>query len=71
MHEKTRWQNLSVSSKAFIRVSAAIQICLLAAALWDIRRRAAADVRGQKRLWIVVSLYKQLAGLDLRLAADR
>jgi hypothetical protein len=48
---KTRWVDLSGSQKAGIVVLATVQVGLLAAALWDLAHRGAAEVRGDRRVW--------------------
>jgi hypothetical protein len=48
---KKRWDDLSGDQKAAIVFSGTIQLGLLAAALVDIYRRSAGEIRGGKRLW--------------------
>lgn len=52
---KPKWGEMSTVQRIGIVVSGIIQITLLAAALWDLRRRPAEAVRGDKRLWTAVS----------------
>ncbi len=55
MIKNKRWQDLSDIQKiAFILLSF-IQVGLLVAALWDIRRRPAAEINGSKLLWTIVA----------------
>jgi hypothetical protein len=53
--EKKRWRDLSGRQRAGITGAGVVQLGLLAAALTDLRRRPAKQVRGSKRLWIGVS----------------
>jgi hypothetical protein len=46
-----RWEDLSMSQKIIVSASAALQIGLLAAALWDLARRSPEEVRGDRRMW--------------------
>jgi hypothetical protein len=55
MTRKQRWRDLSGRRRAGIGVAGAVQLALLAAALIDLRRRPAAQIRGDKRLWVAVS----------------
>ncbi len=48
---KKRWSDLSGAQKGAGVLAAAVQLALLAAALVDIYRRPAAEIRGNKRLW--------------------
>lgn len=52
---KKRWSDLSPQQQASIGVVGLIQIALLAAALIDIRRRPAAQINGNKKLWALVA----------------
>ena len=46
-----RWNDLSNTQKNVLRLGALVQIGLLIAALADIRRRPAEQIRGSKLLW--------------------
>lgn len=48
---KRHWAEMSVPQRAFLFAASMAQFALLGAALWDIRRRDAALVRGPKRVW--------------------
>ena len=48
---KKRWVDFSRSEQAGIVVLAAVQVGLLAAALWDLAHRGADEVRGDRRMW--------------------
>jgi hypothetical protein len=52
---RKRWRDLSGRQRAGIVVTGGVQLTLLAAALTDLRRRPAAEVRGDKRLWVAAS----------------
>lgn len=51
MSRKKRWEELSRAQKLAIMLLGVLQIALLAAALWDIRRRPEAEINGRKGLW--------------------
>jgi type II secretory pathway component PulM len=46
-----RWSDLSPRQKRLIIAAGVVQNSLLAAALFDLRRRPASKVNGDKRLW--------------------
>lgn len=48
---RRQWRNLSATRKTFLGLGAFVQISLLIAALTDIRRRPADQIRGHKLLW--------------------
>ncbi len=50
-----RWQDLSDTQKIAIVLLSILQIALLIAALWDIRRRPAEQINGTKRFWVLIS----------------
>ena len=49
--KKMSWADLSEGQKIGLVVLAAIQIGLLAAALWDLIHRSPDEVRGDRRIW--------------------
>lgn len=51
MKQQKQWKALTTATKARIVLMGIVQIALLAAALWDIRRRPAAAIKGSKGLW--------------------
>ena len=46
-----RWGDLSSTQRKAVVLSGVVQLGLLAAALADIYRRPAEEIRGDKRLW--------------------
>jgi hypothetical protein len=50
------WSELSPRQRGGAVTAAVLQLALLGAALRDLRRRPADKVRGDKRLWVLVSL---------------
>ena len=52
---KKRWSDLGPVQKGTVALSVTIQLGLLTAALRDIYRRPAAEVRGDKRLWVAAA----------------
>lgn len=55
MIKNKRWQDLSDIQKIASILLSFIQVGLLVAALWDIRRRPAAEINGSKLLWTIVA----------------
>ena len=58
-----RWSDLSERSRRLIIAAAIGEAILKAAVLIDLRRRPASQIRGSKRLWIVVAVLLNSAGL--------
>ncbi len=52
---KKRWDELSGAQQGAIVLTGAVQLGLLAAALVDIYRRPAGEIRGGKRLWVTAA----------------
>jgi hypothetical protein len=48
---RPQWSDLSDTQKNGLRIGAIVQIGLLIAALVDLRRRPAEQIRGKKLLW--------------------
>jgi hypothetical protein len=48
---KKQWRDLTTAERTRIMVTSCIQLALLVAALTDIRRRPASEIKGSKRLW--------------------
>lgn len=48
---KKRWQALTVVEKIGVALMGAVQLLLLVAALWDIRRQPASEIKGGKGWW--------------------
>ncbi len=53
--QNRRWKDLSSQQKLMIVLFGTVQISLLAAALWDIARRPAEQIKGKKWVWVGVS----------------
>jgi hypothetical protein len=54
-HDKRRWSDRTRTQKIRTGLGGAVQLALLVAALADIRRRPAAEIKGGKRLWTALS----------------
>lgn len=52
MKQKKQWKDLSTMTRMRIIVMGIVQIALLVAALWDIRRRPAEAINGSKKMWV-------------------
>ncbi len=70
MPEK-RWEDLSGAQKGAIVLSGAVQVGLLAAALVDIYRRPAREIRGTKRLWAVAAFINYVGPISYFLFGRR
>ena len=51
MGKKKRWDDLTVTQRIGVVLLGTLQFVLLAAALWDIRRRSTDEIAGSKALW--------------------
>jgi hypothetical protein len=52
---KQRWADLSSGQRRGIIGAGIVQVTLMLAALIDIRRRPAAEIRGPKRAWVAAA----------------
>ncbi len=52
---KRQWGDLSPQKRATVGAVGLVQFMLLAAALIDIRRRPAEQIKGSKKLWTLVA----------------
>jgi hypothetical protein len=52
-----KWSDLSQRSRNFIVAAAAAEACLKTAALIDIKRRPASQIRGSKWIWVPVVVF--------------
>jgi hypothetical protein len=50
------WGDLTPAQRTGIMLISIVQFALLAVALWDIRRRPAAEINGTKIMWTLLSL---------------
>jgi hypothetical protein len=60
---RTRWSDLSESSRRLVIAAAIGEAVLKTAVLIDIRRRPASQVRGSKRMWIIAAALVNSAGI--------
>ena len=60
---RTRWSDLSESSRRLVIAAAIGEAVLKTAVLIDIRRRPASQVRGSKRMWIIAAVLVNSAGV--------
>lgn len=56
MTQQKKWSDFTSRQQSAIQLGAFLQITLLVAALWDMWRRPADEIRGDRRLWTVISL---------------
>ena len=62
MERRKRWSELSQGQQRAIMAAAGVQLLLAAAALLDLRRRPAEQVRGSKKLWAAAAAFVNLVG---------
>jgi hypothetical protein len=55
LSRRVPWQDRTSKQRLRTILQATIQMGLLVAALWDLRRRPADQIRGSKRVWALVS----------------
>ncbi len=67
---KKRWGDLSAAQKGAIALSGAVQLALLAA-LVDIYRRPAGEIRGGKRLWVAAAFVNYVGPISYSLFGRR
>lgn len=60
---KVRWRDLSPRTRRVIVTAGAIEGALKAAALIDLRRRPAEQIRGSKRAWAAAIILVNSAGV--------
>ena len=60
LRHRTPWRELTSRQRQAMMVRGALQVGLLAAALNDLRRRPASQIRGPKPLWAVISFANYL-----------
>ena len=63
MADRRRWSDLSEGTRRMIIVTAAAESILKGAALLDIKRRPANQIRGPKWLWVPVVILVNSAGI--------
>ena len=63
MADRRRWSDLSEGTRRLIIVTAAAESILKGAALLDIKRRPANQIRGPKWLWVPVVILVNSAGI--------
>ena len=60
LRHRTPWRELTPRQRQAMMVRGALQLGLLSAALNDLRRRPASQIRGPKPLWLAISLANYL-----------
>lgn len=55
MWQKKRWDELTDLQKFAIALLGTLQVVLLVAALWDIRRRPEDQINGTKQFWTIAA----------------
>lgn len=55
MTKRKNWRQLSTPQRAILLAAGILEILLLLAALLDLRRRPAEQIRGSKRVWTLVA----------------
>jgi hypothetical protein len=52
IQRQKKWNELSAPAKGGVAFSSALQMGLLLAALWDIRKRPDTEINGSKKFWL-------------------
>lgn len=60
LRRRTPWRELTARQRQAMMIRGALQLGLLSAALYDLRRRPASQIRGPKPLWVAVSFANYL-----------
>jgi hypothetical protein len=60
LRRRTPWRELTTRQRQAMVVRGALQLAVLSAALNDLRRRPASQVRGPKALWAAISFVNYL-----------
>jgi hypothetical protein len=60
LRHRTAWTELAPRQRQAMLVRGALQVGLLTAALIDLRRRPASQIRGPKPLWLAISFANYL-----------
>jgi hypothetical protein len=60
LRNRTPWSELTPRQRKAMMIRGALQVGLLSAALNDLRRRPANQIRGPKPLWLAISLANYL-----------
>jgi Phospholipase_D-nuclease N-terminal len=63
MTSKKRWSDLTPTQQGLILASAAVELALTAAAVIDLARRPADQIRGPKPLWLLGCIIQPLGPL--------
>ncbi|HWK27575.1 MAG TPA: PLD nuclease N-terminal domain-containing protein [Solirubrobacter sp.] len=63
MAKKQRWSDLPPSRRVAVVIAGTIQVSLQIAALVDIRRRPAEQIKGRKATWVALSFVNTLGPL--------
>jgi hypothetical protein len=61
---KPRWEDLSSRQRGAIVGVGAVQVALMLAALLDLRRRPAKEIRGPKAAWVAASFVNTIGPLS-------
>ena len=56
MDRRKQWSDLSPQQQRSVIAAGVVQVLLAAAALLDLRRRPAEEVRGSKKLWAAATM---------------
>ena len=56
MDRRKQWSDLSPAQQRSVIAAGVVQVLLAAAALLDLRRRPAEEVRGSKKLWAAATM---------------
>jgi hypothetical protein len=58
-----KWRDLTPAQRSAVVVAGVVQVALQAAALWDLRRRPTAQLRGSRHWWVAASFLNYVGPL--------
>jgi len=64
MRKKQQWKDLSSGQRRAIAGAGVVQLALMLAALLDLRRRPADEIRGPKAAWVAASFVNTIGPLS-------
>jgi hypothetical protein len=68
---KKTWSELTVGQRRAISVAGVAEATITAAALWDLARRPADDVRGPKSMWVLAAFVQPVGPVAYFLGGRR
>jgi hypothetical protein len=61
--QQRQWKNLSAGGRRRLIITGLVQLTLTSLALWDLAHRPASQIKGSKRLWVVLAFVQPVGPL--------